>query len=110
MPLLTIAMADVPAADAGLGSGIVNVSQQVVGALGLAVLGTIATNHTHALLAAHHSAVSSLIDGYHVAFTIGAACVGVGILAALLLLRAPRAPQEQVVLEREAELITPEAA
>ena len=39
MPLLTIAMADVPAADAGLGSGITNVSQQVAGALGLAVLG-----------------------------------------------------------------------
>ena len=38
MPLLTIAMADVPAADAGLGSGITNVSQQISGALGLAVL------------------------------------------------------------------------
>ena len=49
MPLLTIAMADVPAADAGLGSGIINVSQQVAGALGLAVLGTIATNHSKAL-------------------------------------------------------------
>ncbi len=46
MPLLQIAMADVPAADAGLGSGIVNVSQQISGALGLAVLSTIATNHT----------------------------------------------------------------
>ena len=43
MPLLTIAMADVPQRDAGLGSGIINVSQQVAGALGLAVLGTIAT-------------------------------------------------------------------
>ena len=52
MPLLTIAMADVPAADAGLGSGITNVSQQVAGALGLAVLGTIATNHSKALEAA----------------------------------------------------------
>jgi hypothetical protein len=36
MPLLTIAMADVPAADAGIGSGITNVSQQISGALGLA--------------------------------------------------------------------------
>ena len=60
MPLLTIAMADVPAADAGLGSGIINVSQQVSGALGLAVLGTLATNRTHALEAAHHSLVGSL--------------------------------------------------
>ena len=40
MPLLTLAMADVPAADAGLGSGITNVSQQISGALGLAVLST----------------------------------------------------------------------
>ncbi len=40
MPLLTIAMADVPAADAGLGSGITNVSQQISGAFGLAVLST----------------------------------------------------------------------
>ena len=51
MPLLQIAMANVPAADAGLGSGIVNVSQQISGALGLAVLSTIATNHTKTLSA-----------------------------------------------------------
>src|ERR1019366_5789396 len=53
MPLLSIAMAEVPAADAGLASGIVNVSLQVAGALGLAVLGTIATNRSHALEVAH---------------------------------------------------------
>ena len=51
MPLLTIAMADVPAADSGLGSGITNVSQQISGALGLAVLSTIAANHTKGLVA-----------------------------------------------------------
>ena len=57
MPLLTIAMADVPAADAGLGSGITNVSQQISGALGLAVLSTLAANHTKGLAAGvrrHH--------------------------------------------------------
>ena len=54
MPMLTIAMADVPQQDAGLGSGIVNVSQQVSGALGLALLTTFATNHTSALIAAGH--------------------------------------------------------
>lgn len=112
MPLLTIAMADVPAADAGLGSGIVNVSQQVAGALGLAVLGTIATNHTHALELTHHSVLTSLIGGYHLAFTIGAACVSAGIIGALLLLRAPRPPREDVVVapeaagELDAELVT----
>ncbi len=101
MPLLTIAMADVPAADAGLGSGIINVSQQVSGALGLAVLGTIATTHTHAMEVAGQPLVSSLLDGYHLAFTIGAVSVGVAILSALLLLRAPRSAQEEVVVERD---------
>jgi EmrB/QacA subfamily drug resistance transporter len=87
MPLLTLAMADVPAADAGLGSGITNVSQQISGALGLAVLSTIAANHTKGLLADHHGRVSSLIDGYQVAFITGAVAIAVGIALAFALLR-----------------------
>jgi EmrB/QacA subfamily drug resistance transporter len=90
MPLLTIAMADVPAADAGLGSGITNVSQQVAGALGLAVLGTIATNHSKTLEARGHTLASSLLGGYHVAFTIGAASIAAGIVLGLLVLRPRR--------------------
>ena len=85
-PLLTIAMADVPASDAGLGSGITNVSQQVAGALGLAVLGTIATNHSKALEAHGQALASSLVSGYHLAFAIGAASVAVAIVAALVVL------------------------
>ena len=92
MPLLTIAMANVPTADAGLGSGIVNVSQQVAGALGLAVLGTIATTRTHALQLTHHPRIESLLAGYHLAFAVGAASVALAILSALTLLRAPRRP------------------
>ena len=90
MPLLGIAMADMPAADAGLGSGIVNVSQQVSGALGLAVLGTIATSHTKSLVASGHAATASLISGYHLAFLVGAASVAVGIGLALVLLAPGR--------------------
>jgi MFS family permease len=90
MPLLGIAMADMPAADAGLGSGIVNVSQQISGALGLAVLGTIATSHTKSLLASGHVATASLVSGYHVAFLVGAICVAVGIGLALVLLAPGR--------------------
>ncbi len=101
MPLLTIAMANVPAADAGLGSGIINVSQQVSGALGLALLGTIATNRTHALELDHHSLVGSLIGGYHLAFAVGAVAVVVGILAALALLRAPQSREPDLAVERE---------
>ena len=79
MPLLTIAMADVPAADSGLGSGITNVSQQISGALGLAVLSTIAANRTKGLLSAHQGLTSSLIGGYHLAFLVGAATITVGM-------------------------------
>ena len=89
MPLLSIAMADVPAQDAGLGSGITNVSQQVAGALGLAVLGTIATNHTKTLLSQHQSVADSLIGGYHLAFGIGAVAVVAAIATALAVLRTP---------------------
>jgi EmrB/QacA subfamily drug resistance transporter len=114
MPLLTIAMADVPAADAGLGSGVINVSQQIAGALGLAVLGTVATNRTKALVAQHHQLIDSLVSGYHFAFVIGAACVSAGILTALAVLRrrgasaaaqpaSSRQPANYPADEREAE-------
>ena len=86
MPLLTIAMADVPAADAGLGSGITNVSQQIGGALGLAALSTVAANHTKSLLTTHHGLIGSLIGGYHVAFIAGAAAIAAAIVLAFVLL------------------------
>jgi EmrB/QacA subfamily drug resistance transporter len=94
MPLLTMAMADVPATDAGLGSGITNLSQQIAGALGLAVLGTIATNRSKALEAHGHTLASSLVNGYHLAFAIGAASIAVGILTALAVLRTRDLPAD----------------
>jgi EmrB/QacA subfamily drug resistance transporter len=96
MPLLTLAMADVPAEDAGLGSGITNMSQQIGGALGLAVLSTIAANHTKAL-ADDHGLTSSLIGGYQLAFISGAAVIGAGIILALVLLR-PRVLRPELQL------------
>jgi EmrB/QacA subfamily drug resistance transporter len=101
MPLLAIAMADVPAADAGLGSGIVNVSQQVAGALGLAVLGTVATNRTHGLEASAHGLARSLVAGYHLAFSIGAVSVAAGILVALAVLRTRRSAATEPALQAE---------
>ncbi len=103
LPLLTIAMAEVPPEDAGLGSGITNVSQQIGGALGLAILSTIAANHTRALIAAHHSVTSSLISGYHTAFIAGALAIATGIALAFALLRS-RPPRPEV------QLATPRAA
>jgi MFS family permease len=97
MPLLTLAMADVPPADAGLGSGITNVAQQISGALGLAVLSTIAANHTKGLLADDQGATSALIGGYHVAFVVGALTITAGIVLAYTLLRPrDRRPELQL--------------
>ena len=87
VPLLTLAMADVPAADAGLGSGITNLSQQIGGALGVAVLSTIAANHTSALRADGHGLTSALIGGYQVAFIVGATAIAAGMVLAFALLR-----------------------
>jgi MFS family permease len=70
IPLLSIAMADVPQRDAGLASGIVNVSMQLSAAIGLAVLGAIAAGH-----------------GTRLALTIAAGCVGTGLLTPTVVLR-----------------------
>jgi MFS family permease len=104
MPLLQIAMADVPPADAGLGSGIINVSQQISGALGLAVLDTIATKHSRALVASGHSAVNSAIGGYHLAFVFGGASVAIGLVLGLVLLRQNRGESEPEVTVRDERL------
>jgi EmrB/QacA subfamily drug resistance transporter len=94
MPLLTLAMEDVPPADAGLGSGITNVSQQIGGALGLAVLSTVATDHTKSLLSSHHGLTASLISGYHLAFLLAAAATVAAILLAFRLL-TPRSARPE---------------
>jgi EmrB/QacA subfamily drug resistance transporter len=101
LPLLTMGMADAPPQDAGLASGIINVSVQLFGAIGLATLGTIATDHSKALTAAGHSLNSALTGGYHLAYLVGAVCVGLGILAAFLILRPPASTVAQEVDELE---------
>jgi EmrB/QacA subfamily drug resistance transporter len=104
LPLLTMGMADAPPRDAGLASGIINVSVQLFGAIGLATLGTIATDHTKALSASGHALSSALTGGYHLAYVVGAAFVAFGILAALLVLRPPAGTMQQEVEELEREL------
>src|SRR5271155_3387821 len=96
LPLLTMGMADAPPKDAGLASGIINVSVQLFGAIGLATLGTIATDHTKALTVTGHSLDSALTGGYHLAYIVAASCVALGILAALQILRPPVGTVAQV--------------
>jgi len=95
-PLLTIALAGVPAKDAGIGSGIVNVSQQVSGALSVAVLGAVATSHTASLLASGSSTIDALDGGYRLAFVVALVSVLVAIVLGAVILRRPGAPAEGV--------------
>ena len=76
MPLLTIALAEVPMADAGIASGIVNVSMQLSAALGLAILGSVSTDHASTLVAQGMAPGSAMIGGYQFAFDITAVCLG----------------------------------
>jgi EmrB/QacA subfamily drug resistance transporter len=110
LPLLTIGMSDAPQRDAGLASGIVNVSVQLFGAIGLATLGTIATDHAKSLSSAGHPLASALTGGYHLSYLVAAACVAIGILVAFLVLRSPggTVPQETEERERERAEVLPE--
>ncbi len=104
LPLLTIGMSDAPARDAGLASGIINVSVQLFGAIGLASLGTIATDHARALSASGHTLSQALTGGYHLAYLVAAVCVAVGIVAAFVVLRPPSASVGQLIEEEERRL------
>jgi EmrB/QacA subfamily drug resistance transporter len=87
MPLLQLGVARAPHEDAGLASGIINVSQQIGGALGLALLGTIATNHTKALVHAGVSPLQAHVGGDHVAYLWGIGAVVLGLAIAWGVLR-----------------------
>jgi EmrB/QacA subfamily drug resistance transporter len=87
VPGTLMATAGVAAEDSGLASGLLNTSQQVGGALGLAVLSTLSANHTATLLAQGASRPVALLGGWHVAFTGGAIVLGLAALTLVVLLR-----------------------
>ena len=84
--LMPLAMSGATESDSGLASGLVNTTVQVGGAIGLAVLATLATERTDGLLADGETAASALNSGYHLAFLIGAALVvaAIGVAAGVL--------------------------
>jgi EmrB/QacA subfamily drug resistance transporter len=88
--LMTLAMSGATPSDAGLASGLVNTTVQVGGALGLAVLATLAATETGSLQAAGEPAAAALNGGYHLAYLVGAGLVAVAIAVALLVLQPER--------------------
>ena len=91
--LMTLAMSGADPSDAGLASGLVNTTQQVGGALGLAVLATVSTTHSAGLLH-HESTAAALTAGYHLAWLIGTGLLLVAIAAAATVLRPAAAPAD----------------
>jgi EmrB/QacA subfamily drug resistance transporter len=96
-PVLLAAMGDVEPTEAGLASGLVNTSFMMGGALGLAVLASLAAARTDTLLADGESQTAALTGGYHVAFLVGAVfAAAAAVLGAVLLrVQAPQAVDEQ---------------
>jgi hypothetical protein len=89
-----MALAHVPSKDAGIGSGIVNVSQQVSAAFSVAVLGAVSTNRTASLLAHGRSVLDALDGGYRLAFAIALVSVIVGVVLGIVILKRERVPHE----------------
>src|SRR5207248_4215931 len=81
--LMTLAMSGASPSDSGLASGLVNTTVQVGGAIGLAVLATLATDRTKGLRADGESIASALNSGYHLAYLVGAALVAVALVVAV---------------------------
>jgi EmrB/QacA subfamily drug resistance transporter len=112
--LMTLAMSGATPRDSGLASGLANTTLQVGGAIGLAVLATLATERTDGLLADGESIASALNSGYHLAYLIGAALVVVAIAVALTVLGSAFVSADEQVAELEphdeAEFAREEAA
>jgi EmrB/QacA subfamily drug resistance transporter len=105
-PVLLAAMGDVEPAESGLASGVVNTSFMMGGAVGLAVLASVAASRTNTLVDTGHSQIAALTGGYHIAFLIGAIfAAGAAVIGATLLRTsgAPAHAEPEVIGEPAAE-------
>jgi MFS family permease len=91
--MMTLAMSGATDQDAGLASGFVNTTVQVAGAIGLAVLATLASERSDGLAAAGESAAEALNGGYHLAYLVGAGLIAIAIGVAVVVLQ-PDAKRE----------------
>jgi MFS family permease len=91
-PVLLAAMSDVAPEEAGLASGLVNTAFMMGGALGLAVLASLAASRTDTLTADGDSHLAALTGGYHAAFIVGAIFAVSAVVVGVTLLRTAQQP------------------
>jgi EmrB/QacA subfamily drug resistance transporter len=103
VPISIAALAGVTPSEAGLASGLINTSQQIGGALGIAALSTIATSRTEDSVASGSVLSVALVDGFSSAFLAGAIFAALGLVAALTLIRRDEL-QPELVAEPEVAL------
>jgi MFS family permease len=91
--LMAQGMSDATPEDAGLASGLFNTTQQVGGALGLAVLAVLSATRTQSLRASGAEPTVALLAGYHAAYLTGMSVVAMALLVASVTLRRPTRPE-----------------
>jgi sugar phosphate permease len=97
VPISIAALAGVERAEAGLASGLINTTQQIGGALGIAALSTIATSRTENAIGSGTALPTALVEGFEGAFVAGVGIALLGVVAALALIRKDeleQAPEE----------------
>jgi EmrB/QacA subfamily drug resistance transporter len=111
VPSTIVATSGVAPQEAGLASGLINTSRQMGGALGLAILATVATEYTsHLVNSDYRAPMLALTDGFRLAFALGGAFCVVGALASFLLLPRVRPGAPGVASERPGPVAAPATA
>jgi len=87
VPISIAALAGIKPSEAGLASGLINTSQQIGGALGIALLSTIATTRTEDAVSSGTATPNALVEGFQAAFWVGAAIAALGVVATLVFIR-----------------------
>ncbi|MDT7786307.1 MAG: hypothetical protein QOF58_4726, partial [Pseudonocardiales bacterium] len=95
VPVSIAALAGVRTDQAGLASGLINTSQQIGGALGVAIMTTVATNKTGDLLASGADQLHAFTEGYSRAFLAGAVFAAISLIATLVVIRQVELPDSE---------------